>query len=828
MRFLKRLVWVVLTVIILLTPAACSKDGGKEKDKNGLSAGRYVETDITPPVDGWLLSFLSQNGSIVCFDAGLQTRYSSDDYGVNWTSSPGPGGNNDRYSSVRDASMLPDGSLLAQIQGEGLVIIHPDGNSEHYPVPEIDRAVADGRSFMITLLKVLENDRLLLDFNTGGMVVQDSRPIGAAPIGGSTIGRAPAGGDSAGGSPVEGGPIGGGPIELEPDGQNAAGQQMTQAAPQRPGSQDGGAFSGNSSAFSMDSMSRQTSLYELSSGKYIASLPVESVLDAACDNDNVYLLDGRGYINTFRLSDGAPSSKPAINLGGAASVSSRGPGMLMMPGFGGGVLAVTGGGDLLALYEGNILLCTVGGDVETAMEGTAYSIGAPNSSATSVFALDDGSIIVNMLDNMQSTRLYRYYLDENAGVDPEKTLTIWSLEDNSFVRAAIAELRKANPDSYIKYEVALSGDNAVSASDAIKTLNTRLLNGNGPDVLILDGCPADSYTGKGMLIDLAGRVNTGDIYSNLLDPYVSGGKMFSLPTQFIMPALLGSGDSLDRVSTLSELVNAVVSGNDSSAMRPGEGGSTLFSGIPEDERAELYFDDVDELCSILWLSCAPAIVDGARLDSGNLRIYLEAVKAISDKYDLARPGDETSIGMSVAFASGGRATVLPSSLVRYSSQFTNYGAFFAENLTLLQLMMDREGSRLAPFPGLVRGAWRPSTVVGVSADSSVESFAVEFVNTMISQSVQEINYGEGLPVTRGGIAAQIRELNDRLAETGRSVFNLDMDSLIGELTSPSVNDSALVDMISGSVVKLCAGKLDVEGTVKEIEQNVRNYLAERA
>ena len=815
MRQIKKALCFLLTASLLLLLASCSKSSDNGKNNDNVSDGRYVETDITPPIDGMFMSFLDQDGTIVCFERGLYTRFDSTDGGISWKESPGPGRNTDRYMYVTSGALLQDGSFITHLQDEGLVIIKPDGSSEHYPMPDIDKAVAEGSSVMIMLIQALGNDRLLLEYSIGGMMVQEGRPIGRAPIG-----QAPAGSEGAGQEPS-----GQGPISVDGDG-DSEGADASGPASNPEGRTQGAApqrTSGGTS-MSMSSMSRQTALYELSSGKLIASLQTEGVTAAASDDESMYLIDYNGSIKIYNLSDGAPSSKPAVNLGGTGS----GAGMISMPWAAGSVLAAENNGGIYALYDRNLLLCSAGGNVDTVLEGTAYSIGAPNSSASAAFVLTDGSIILNLLDNMQSNRLYKYSYDENASIDPEKTLTVWSLEDNSFVRAAIAELRKKNPDAYITYEIALSGDNALSPTDAIKTLNTRLLGGTGPDVIILDGCPAESYAGKGMLIDLSELIDTSDIYTNLLAPYISEGKLYSLPAQFIMPALLGSEDALSKARTLEELVSAIVNGNDTSVTRPVTGGGGPFSGVPESERAELYFENVEELCNILWLSCAPDIVSDNKLNNDSLRRYLETIKAISDKYGLAETADENSMGMSVAFASGGRATVLPSSLVRYTSQMTNYGAFLAENLTLMQLIMDREGSHLAAFPGITSGAWRPSTIVGVSADSDVPGFAAELIKAMLSVNVQQMNYGEGLPVTREGVAAQIKELNKNLSESGRDTFDIDMDALIAKLASPSVNDQALTDMMRGSIEKLCAGRIDVEGAVREIEQSIKNYLAERA
>ena len=45
---------------------------------------------------------------------------------------------------------------------------------------------------------------------------------------------------------------------------------------------------------------------------------------------------------------------------------------------------------------------------------------------------------------------------------------------------------------YVRYEVGMDGEDGVTKEDAIRKLNTRILAGDGPDVIILDGLPVDS------------------------------------------------------------------------------------------------------------------------------------------------------------------------------------------------------------------------------------------------------------------------------------------------------------------------------------------------
>ena len=70
------------------------------------------------------------------------------------------------------------------------------------------------------------------------------------------------------------------------------------------------------------------------------------------------------------------------------------------------------------------------------------------------------------------------------------------------MRRLIARFQKQNPDIYVNYQIGLSGEDGVTASDALRMLNTEILAGDGPDVLMLDGISVDTYTEKGLLMDL--------------------------------------------------------------------------------------------------------------------------------------------------------------------------------------------------------------------------------------------------------------------------------------------------------------------------------------
>mgnify|MGYP002243277550 CR=1 FL=1 len=58
---------------------------------------------------------------------------------------------------------------------------------------------------------------------------------------------------------------------------------------------------------------------------------------------------------------------------------------------------------------------------------------------------------------------------------------------------------------------------STTVSDTIRALNTELLGGNGADLLVLDGLPAESYIEKGILEDM----------KDFLSPMIASGELQS-------------------------------------------------------------------------------------------------------------------------------------------------------------------------------------------------------------------------------------------------------------------------------------------------------------
>ncbi|MCL1787823.1 MAG: extracellular solute-binding protein, partial [Defluviitaleaceae bacterium] len=759
------------------TPRATATGGG---------AGRFVETDITPPIGGWFMTLVTPDGALAAFDEGLRIRYDSADGGATWTHTSGPGAGSNQFESVRTATFLPDGNLLAYVQGSGMTVIAPDGTTTHLPIATIDSNIAGGDSHNIALIQALDDGQLLLSYSIDWVA-----------------------------------------------------RMMAEGGLQMFGGEDDdiGAFDDMDTAGHIDLEDFDLNDMDIASLLESLGLDLNDLdLDALGDMDMDALMALRGNIlegfddasngdtpigrgfGGQRVQSGGTVVRETVTSGTASSsvrVGGNAGGGFNFGGFDQTVatydintgaqtatlshleaqqlLGANSHGDVFTMQGHSILRYAANGDVDTVLDGTAFAFGAADNTVSSIHNVGDAFVVnVNAFTGAfdPASRLFKYTWDENAAVDPNKTLSIWSLHDNALVRAAITEIWRQNPDADITYEIALAGDTAMSAADAVRTLNTRLLSGSGPDILILDGAPIDSYAGRGMLLDLTGRVNTADMYQSLLAPYIHDGQMYVIPTQFSIPVLMGSPSDLAGLTTLSALVESILNGNPPTDWMS----AVMLGGIPEGERAQVGFNDAEELFDIMWQANAPAFISDNRLDSGVLREFLDAILSISHMYGLATEQDDAMQGglmmVSGSSGGGGRMNVLPGSLMQYMTHSTNIAAFSVNNLMFLQSAIMRDGSDFTMFPGLASGPWLPSTMVGVSADTSVEDFAMEFVNTMLSLDVQAINHGEGLPVTHTAMQAQIDLLNEMLAVT-EFTFDIDMDGLIAQLQTPSIIENTL-------------------------------------
>ena len=167
--------------------------------------------------------------------------------------------------------------------------------------------------------------------------------------------------------------------------------------------------------------------------------------------------------------------------------------------------------------------------------------------------VEDGPVFLVLF----SSGLSRFTYDETMPATPDKELKVYSLKKDQTLQQAVSAYQKAHQDVFVKYEVGMSGENGLTAEDAIKALNTEIMAGNGPDVIMLDGLPIESYLAKGMLADLSENLKAveekEEFFDNITRVYEEDGKIYAIPTRFRIPLLMGNEEFVSNIQDLSSL-----------------------------------------------------------------------------------------------------------------------------------------------------------------------------------------------------------------------------------------------------------------------------------
>lgn len=197
--------------------------------------------------------------------------------------------------------------------------------------------------------------------------------------------------------------------------------------------------------------------------------------------------------------------------------------------------------------------------VSQLIDGALSSFGMSDMNLMAFIEKENDEFLAAFNDwSSNEVALINYKYDAEIAAVPENQIRVYSLLENDSMRQAISAYAKTHPDTYIKYEIGLTWDNGVTESDALKTLNTEIMAGNGPDIILLDGLQADSYIEKGLLEDLSDvitpMVENDELFKNIADAYAVDGKIYQFPTMFKFPMLIGNKDTISSVTDLKSLV----------------------------------------------------------------------------------------------------------------------------------------------------------------------------------------------------------------------------------------------------------------------------------
>ena len=498
----------------------------------------------------------------------------------------------------------------------------------------------------------------------------------------------------------------------------------------------------------------------------------------------------------------------------------------------------------------------VGGSVmEKLLDGGMSNLSDPTKNVVSILKNGDNSFLMAYDDG--EIDLYQY--DKDVPSVPTQQITVYSLEQNMLISKAVSIFRKNHPDVFVKQEIGISGDYGMTREDAIQNLNTKLLAGEGPDILLLDQMPMDSYIEKGMLANLEEVIGelekSNQFFSNILRAYQTDSGLYAVPFRYQIPVLVAQKGKADEISGISSLTGIV-----KKAREDLPNATTVLGKYTAEELLNRLFLAGSD--SFLVYSGTDGEAPEKKLDEGAVKHFLEQASEIyqAEQQNITEEKLNNHNKSLTWYGESGIQSPLETLRVDTGSLFDvvsgNQSFILGKLSGMTDVQMALGGPDGEPEKGMsykiIGGAegklFTPNGIAGINEKTKEKELALSFLAELLSEETQKADLDNGFPVNAdaydkftetlypdhsyGFSAATVSENGE---ESGTVHFSAQWPSeeeiaalkeQISGLEIPSLSDSVVLSAVMENGIKVLEGDMGVEEGCDAIVQKIELYLAE--
>lgn len=509
----------------------------------------------------------------------------------------------------------------------------------------------------------------------------------------------------------------------------------------------------------------------------------------------------------------------------------------------------TGMGEQGILYvsKKGIYVYNLGGSVVEQLLSEGYLTGI--SSKTELMDVEtdaDGNIYLAVSDRYSDNpagMLLKYGYDKEQEAVPGTELDIYMLKRDTHMEQMISLFQKEYPDISVTIQEGMTGEDGVTATDAMKNLNTEIMSGEGPDVLLMDNLDAENYIERGMLEDISGIMEKAGILENIQKAYEEeDGSIYCMPVRFGIPVLAGFSEEIDGAVDLEKIADMTEKyQNDySDSFYPAyqikwPGVMLRFFGeisAPEwmkkdrtldAEKVKDFFQQVNRIYQ------AGQKAGNASLDS--TYEYAEKMERIYDK----NRREESSLNSYLVPCADGQALF-------------SYGYLFSLEELFLLTTIEKQNSDISHrlLNGQAENCFSPEMIMGISVKAREKEAAELFVSFLFSEEQQKNNKEAGFPVRKsvydseeywelgqegnieyGFSSTYNGESHDMITVVHSADDQIKEIQKLGKtLTMPSGGSRIIQDSVLEAGKRYLYGGTDLDKAVEQAVSQVKLYLAE--
>ena len=469
-----------------------------------------------------------------------------------------------------------------------------------------------------------------------------------------------------------------------------------------------------------------------------------------------------------------------------------------------------------------------GSVVEELIDGSRTTLGDTRFLPVAMTGAEDDTFYV--LGNRDETgaMLLHYTYDTEIPTVSDTQLTIYSLYESEDLPQMISQYQVAHPEVMVELEIGMTGEDGITVSDAIRALNTEILAGKGPDLICLDGFNLNTYQEKGLLADVSQILSQAEpTLTQVTRCYEQDGKIYAVPTGFILPAMYGPSHIVSQIHDWDSLVAA---GEQARAERPDAFG--VLAAFHPVNTADEFYDSY----SSAWIN-----PDGTVNEEKLTEFYANMQRVYDLDAELQKMWADRAYEEPLFYP--GEYIGLPGS-ISMGNYCICFGALsgmraWANSLAAEQYLDDYQTARLELGGS---GVFVPKGIMGILTTSEHPQAAGSFLQFMLSQEVQSKDLNYSFPVNQAVFDQETTE--ERVFDSYLSFTDADGNNIgvqaqypdaqdrenlrtwVDNLTTPASTDfiirSTVLDQMTACLLK----EITPEDAAQNAMKTINLYLAE--
>jgi multiple sugar transport system substrate-binding protein len=469
------------------------------------------------------------------------------------------------------------------------------------------------------------------------------------------------------------------------------------------------------------------------------------------------------------------------------------------------------GGSMIAALMLVLALALSGCSGNGAGSGNGVGSGAGNGSGQGTATDTPGGIV----QGGESTSAGSGSQGNGQGKRKVVFATFWP--DERFAEAK-KKFEELNPDIEIELQYIDTNNSKLEADleKFVKTTNTAMLAGKGPDILEMDQLPIEQYVQKGLLVDLETLIERDatfkreQYFANILDNAKVGGGLYGMPLSFFLMGFAGDVDSIAKAGV--QVDDSSWTWDDFAAIgeKLVKGGAykNAILSMPESILTMMVMDDYETFVDVK-----------NRKASFESQAFIGRMKEVKAMAENGIIGDQRPYFFHAQINSPG-------------DYMTTLNEFGGAEMRLYAKPHAKETG-----PG---GYFRSYRTIGLSAASTVKQEAWKFIKFMMSDDISATPLSAGFPINKALYEKGLEELRQTGTVKGHEegplhgasvkVDDANLERLTGYVNGAvhpvAYQASRLEELILQESAAFFSGQKTAEAVAKLIQNKATTYLNE--